>query len=103
MSMKLQVTVFHKENKYKPMSTILEVESMDYYNEHKAEIQKRALQNIGHQRYLTPQEIIKNGYTLIKVREYDLEKIQAENEHKHKVNLLKYIQKHREEEKNTKA
>lgn len=101
--MKLQVTVYHKENKYKPMSTVLEVESMDYYNQHKTEVQKRALENIGHYRYLTPQEIIKRGYTLVKVREYDLEKIQAEDKRRHTVNLLKYIQRHREEEKNTKA
>ena len=61
--MKIQITLFHKDNKYKPMSTILEVESMEYYEEHKAELQKKAMLNIGHQRYLTPQEIIKNGFT----------------------------------------
>lgn len=44
--MKLQVTLFHKDNKYKPMSTIVEVESMDYYNSHKAEIQKKAMKEM---------------------------------------------------------
>lgn len=95
--MKLQVTVFHNEGKYKPMSTILEVESMQEYENNKSEIQKRALLNIGHYRHLTPQEIIKNGYTKIKVREYDLEKIKAQQEQQHKVNLIKYIERKRKE------
>lgn len=95
--MKLQVTVFHNENKYKPMSTIVEIESMEYYKEHKQEVQKRALENIGHQRYLTPNEIIKSGYTKVKVREYDKEKIQEQQELQHKINLIKYYERKRQE------
>ena len=95
--MKIQITLFHKDNKYKPMSTILEVESMEYYEEHKAELQKKAMLNIGHQRYLTPQEIIKNGFTNVKVREYDIDKIKAQQEFQHKVNLIKYLERKRKE------
>lgn len=95
--MKLQVTVFHNEGKYKPMSTLLEVDSMQEYENNKAEMQKRALLNIGHYRHLTPQEIIKNGYTKIKVREYNLEKIKAQQEQQHKINLIKYIERKRKE------
>ena len=40
--MKLQVTLFDKNKKYKPMSTIVEIESMEYYEQNKGEVQKRA-------------------------------------------------------------
>ena len=95
--MKMQITLFHKDNKYKPMSTILEVESMEYYEEHKAELQKKAMLNIGQQRYLTPQEIIKNGIKKVKVREYDIEKKKAKQEFQNKVNLIKYLERKRKE------
>lgn len=95
--MKLQVTFFHNEGKYKPMSTILEIENMQEYNNNKAEIQKKALLTIGHYRHQTPQEIIKNGYTKVKIREYDIEKIKAQQEQQHRVNLLKYIERKRKE------
>ena len=94
---KIQLTFFQKENKYKPISTLLDVESMDYYTSHKVELQKRALLNIAHQRKTTPQELLKQGYTKIKVREYDLEKIKAQQEYQHKVNLIKYIERKRKE------
>lgn len=97
--MKLQVTLFHKENKYKPISTIVEVESMDYYNSHKAEIQKKAMENCGHARYLTPSQLIEQGYTKVKVREYDLAEIKKQEELRHKINLIKYIEKQRKEKK----
>lgn len=95
--MKIQVTLYHKDNTYKPMSTLIEVESMEYYEQHKAELQKKALQNIGHQRYLTPSEIISRGFTKVKVREYDTEKIKAQQEYQHKVNLIKYMERKRKE------
>lgn len=95
--MKIQVTLYHKEGKYKPMSTLVEVESIEYYEGHKKEVQHKALLNIGHQRHLTPSEIVKNGYTKVRAREYDLEKIQAQQEHLHKVNLIKYIERKRKE------
>ena len=95
--MKIQITLFHKDNKYKPMSTILEVESMEYYEEHKAELQKKAMLNIAHNRKTTPQELLKQGYTKVKVREYDIKKIKAQQEYQHKVNLIKYIERKRKE------
>lgn len=51
--MKIQITFFQKDNKYKPVSTLLEVESMEYYEQHKAETQRRALLNIAHNRKTT--------------------------------------------------
>ena len=99
---KIQITFFQKENKYKPISTILDIKNMDYYINHKTELQKKALLNIAHQRKTTPKELINQGYIKIKVREYDKEKIKAQQEYQHKVNLIKYIERKRKE-KNTKA
>ena len=94
---KLQITFFQKENKYKPISTILEIDSLKYYENHKAEIQKRALMNIAHNRKTTPNVLIQQGYTKIKTREYNIEEIKKQQEFKHRVNLLKYIDKKRKE------
>lgn len=100
--MKLQVTLFDKNKKYKPMSTIVEIESMEYYEQNKGEVQKRALLNIAHQRRTLPQEIMKQGFTQIKVREYNIEKIKEQQEYKHRLNLIKKIAREREEKKTSK-
>ena len=73
--MKLQVTLFSSTGKYKPMSTIIEVESMEDYNNKKAEYQKKAILNICHQRKTDWSNLKRDGFTQVKVREYDLEKI----------------------------
>lgn len=95
--MKLQVTLFDKNKHYKPISTIVEIENMKYYEMHKAEVQKRAMMNIAHQRKMLPQELLKQGYTQVKVREYDIEKIKAQQEQQHRINLIKYIERKRKE------
>lgn len=95
--MKLQVTLFDKNKHYKPVSTIVEIESIEYYETHKAEVQKRAMMNIAHQRKMLPQELLKQGYTQVKVREYDIEKIKAQQEQQHRINLIKYIERKRKE------
>lgn len=91
----LQVTLFDKNKKFKPMSTLIKVESIDYYKEHKKELQKRAIANICHQRYLSWQELQQLGYTLIKVREYNKEKIKEQQEQLHRINLIKKIERER--------
>jgi len=97
--MKLQVTFFHNEGKYKPVSTIIEVESIEQYEQHKAQEQRKALMNIAHYRHTTPQVLIKQGYTKVKIREYDIDKIKEQQEFQHKVNLLKYYARKRAEKK----
>lgn len=73
--MKLQVTLFATNGKYRPISTIINVESMEDYNEHKREYQKKAILNICHNRRTTWEDLQKDSYTKIKVREYDKDKI----------------------------
>lgn len=72
---KLQITFFDKKGQYKPISTILEVESIEDYKNNKAKYQTKAIMNICHNRRMSPKEFKEQGYTQVKVREYDLFKI----------------------------
>ena len=73
--MKLQITFFDNKGQYKPVSTIVEVESIEDYKNNKAKYQTKAIVNICHKRYISPAEFRQQGYTQVKVREYDLFKI----------------------------
>lgn len=84
---KMQLTMFDKEGHYKPISTIVEVESMDYYMANKNKVQSIAIQNICHNRCISFKELQKQGYTTIKVREYDKEKIMAANKKKKELEI----------------
>ena len=75
----LQCTLFSTTGKYKPMSTIVKVESVTYYNTHKTEVQTRAIQKICAQRNTEWWCLKRDGFTRMKVRVYDKEKIEAEN------------------------
>lgn len=75
----LQCTLFSTTGKYKPMSTIVKVESVAYYNAHKSEVQTRAIQKICAQRNTEWWCLKRDGFTKMKVRVYDKEKIEAEN------------------------
>ena len=90
---KLQVTLFSTTGKYKPVSTIIKIEKEQENN--KQLIYKKAIENICHYRH-TSWNILKNqGYTKVKTRIYDLEKIEAERQLQERVNLLKKIQEER--------
>ena len=67
---RLQVTLFDTNNKYKPISTIVEVESVEYYKQHTKETRQKAVEKICAKRYTTPKQLAKNGYNQIKVRVY---------------------------------
>lgn len=74
----IQVTLFDVTGKYKPLSTLIEVESVEYYKKHAKECKERAIQKICNQKYLSGKELVKLGYKKIKVRNYTLWKqIQA--------------------------
>lgn len=68
----LQITLFDVEGKYKPISTLVEVESIEWYRKHSKEVKQRAYQKICNQRYLTGKELLKLGYKKVKVRNYTL-------------------------------
>ena len=79
----IQLTLYSESGKYRPMSTIVEVESIAYYNAHKQEIQNRAIQRISVQRKMDIWAMKKYGYTKLKARVYDKEKIEQENKERY--------------------
>lgn len=68
----LQFTLFDVTGKYKPISTLVKVESIKYFKEHKQELKIKAIQQICNQRRLTGKELARLGYTKLKVRNYTL-------------------------------
>ena len=79
----IQITLFDVNGKYKPVSTLIEVESVAWYKEHEKECRQKAIQKICLQRNWTGKELLKLGYKKIKVRNYSLWKeIQKREEEK---------------------
>ena len=68
----LQFTLFDVNGKYKPISTLVKVESIKWFREHEQETKTKAIQQICNQRRLTGKELAKLGYTKLKVRNYSL-------------------------------
>lgn len=90
--MKLQLTLFATNGKYRPISTVIEIESLKDYVNNKAKYQKKAIENICHNRKTTWDTLKRQTYTTIKVREYNLEKIEEQN----KINLIKKMYEKRQ-------
>ena len=89
--MKLQVTLFATNGKYRPISTIIEVESIEDYVKYKKVYQTKAITNICHNRRTTWKDLKEQSYTTIKVREYDLEKIEKEKNQKTKEEIIEKL------------
>lgn len=68
----LQFTLFDINGKYKPISTLVKVESVRWFREHEQEIKTKAIQQICNQRRLSGKELAKLGYVRLKVRNYNL-------------------------------
>ena len=75
---KMQVTLFDKENKYRPISTLIDVESVDDYNTNKKEYLQKAITKIAAKRYLSITELKKQGFTQVKAREYTIERLERD-------------------------
>lgn len=67
---RLQITLFDTNNKYKPISITVEVESVEYYKQHQQQTRQKAIEKICAKRYTTPKQLAKDGYNQIKVRVY---------------------------------
>ena len=80
--MKLQFTLFATNGKYKPISTIIEVENMQDYEENKSKYKTKAIINICHNRKTTWKDLKEQTYTSVKVREYNQEKINQQTKAK---------------------
>lgn len=66
----LQYTLFSTTGKYKPVSTLVNVDSIRYYNTHKREVKRKAIEKICIKRYWTKEDLVRYGYTMSKIREY---------------------------------
>lgn len=76
---RIQVTLISTTGKYKPVSTIVNVESAQDYKLNKTKYINAAIVKICQKRLWTKKDLTTFGYTTVKVREYDEEKIKAEN------------------------
>lgn len=68
----LQCTLFSNKG-YKPMSTVLSIESIQYFHAHKKEVQTQAIQKICAQRYISRYHLKEYGYCKFKARLYKQE------------------------------
>lgn len=74
MAITIQVTLFDKGGHYKPVSSLVKVESASYYNTHKADVQRSGIIKICQKRGWTKRELEKYGYTHCKMRLYENER-----------------------------
>lgn len=83
MMKEYQVTLVCNTNQYKPVSCIIKKDDKGLAEKGKKvfveELKKEGIQKICNKRYWTTRELKKYGYTSVKVREYDKERIQQEN------------------------
>lgn len=67
----IQFTLFDKQRRYKPVSCLINVENIEYFNEHKKEVQTQGIIKICQQRGWTQKDLVRYGYTTCKTREYN--------------------------------
>lgn len=77
--MKLQFTLFCTTGQYKPVSTVLEVKSLEEYKAKATEYKEKAIRKIAQQRRWDNTDLVRYHYTSLKVRVYDKEKIAQAN------------------------
>lgn len=66
----LQFTLFSTTGKYKPVTTLIKVDSVQQYNENKHKYQQRAITKMCAEKYTTWWALKSNGFTKLKVRVY---------------------------------
>lgn len=74
----VQITLVSKSG-YRPLSTLIEVESWEAYQQNKQAYQQKAVTSILAKRHMTIRDVRRYGYTQIKARVYDKERIAREN------------------------
>lgn len=79
----IQVTLIDNTNKVKPVSTLVNVDSVLYFKEHKQEVINKGIVRICQQRYWTKRDLQKNNYLTVKTRLYDKERIEKEKKERY--------------------
>lgn len=78
--MQYQITLFDKSGEYRPVSAIVESEPVDLSDmNEKKKLLAKGTQKICFARRWTKNDLVRFGYLTAKIREYDKEKIAAEN------------------------
>lgn len=68
--MKIQVTLFDKNNKYRPVSALVPISSITEIKENKDDIKNRGIKAIMAKRNWTRRDLIKYNYLTCKMRIY---------------------------------
>lgn len=92
----LQVTLFDTNNRYRPISTIVKVENLQYYKDNVQAVRHKAIEKICAKRYTTPKQLAKDGYNQIKVRVYQQ---QGKASNTDKVAMLQELMQQRQKRK----
>ena len=68
--MRAQVTLFDKSGKYRPVSTLVKIESEEDFNNNREKIKNTGIRKIMIQRNWTKKELIQYNYLTCKIRIY---------------------------------
>ena len=66
--MKIQFTLFHSQNKYRPIACVIEVKSIEDLKSNFQRYKIDAINKIASQRYKTGTDLVEEGYTKMKWR-----------------------------------
>ena len=89
----LQFTLVDKTGKNRPVSCLINVRDLDYFNENKESVKREAVLKICRKRGWTGKEIREKNYTSFKVRIFDKEAYEKERIEKLKKRLDKSKEK----------
>lgn len=76
--MQVQVTLI-SDSGYRPLSTLIECQSWQDYQDNKVKYKNNAIVSICIKRHMSMADLRKYGYTQVKARVYDKERIAQEN------------------------
>lgn len=74
----IQVTLYDRQGKYRPVSALCKVESIEWFKEHREEVKVAGVVKICQKRGWTQRELEKYNYKTCKMRVYDPEQIKQE-------------------------
>lgn len=80
--LQVQISLFSNKG-YRPLSTIVTVESVEEWNKNKKQIKMKAVATMCAKRRLTRADLEKYGYNEIRSRQYDKEKIEQEKKERY--------------------
>ena len=68
--MRIQITLYDKSGKYKPVSTLVKVISEDYFNNNREKVKTEGIKKIMQKRGWGRRELIEYNYLTCKMRVY---------------------------------